>query len=290
MKKSILWVLKEILIMIIIFIGMAVSSVIVGVHASSSSGNSVTPLLVFCALNAIILTVYIINSKLQGLKLVGTTFIIFWGTQYFMTQLETLYFDSAVKMSVSNTLQVVIMGAVSVFISSLFAGLILGRFKKKGTSFYDKDTENTLRMSFAKLMPSMAILAFCYVIIYFLFGYFVAWQFPALRKYYTGSTAILNIFQHMSNQLKNDPILPLFQLFRGLLWSGLSAMIITSLNTKGLKTYIITGSLFSILITSLLILPNAYMPATVRLGHSFELFTSMFAFGILSTFVFKFHK
>lgn len=279
--------LKEILIMMIMFIGMAVSSVIVGVHASQSSNTSVTPLLIFCILNTVILTVYIINSKIPGLKLLGITFIIFWGIQYFMTQIETLYFDSAVKMPLLDTMKVVIMGAISTIISSLFAVLILGKFKKKWTFSDDENTENTVKVSFTKLLPNMAILAVCYVIIYFLFGYFVAWQFPALREYYTGSTAILNVFQHMGNQLKSDPILPLFQLFRGLLWSGLSVIIITSLNTKGWKTYIITGLLFSILITSPLILPNAYMPAPVRLGHSFELFTSMFTFGILSIIIFK---
>jgi hypothetical protein len=287
MKNSIILGLKEILIMIIMFIGMAISSVIVGVHTSQSSNNSVTPLLIFCFLNTVILTVYIINSKMRGLKLIGTTFIIFWGIQYFMTQIETLYFDSAIKMPLLDTMQVVIMGAISIIISSLFAVLILGKFKKKCTSSDDENTENTVKVSFAKLLPNMAILAFCYAIIYFLFGYFVAWQFPALREYYTGSTTILNVFQHMANQLKSDPILPLFQLLRGLLWSGLSVIIITSLNTKCWKTYIITGLLFSVVITSPLILPNAYMPAPVRLGHSFELFTSMFAFGILSIIVFK---
>lgn len=284
MKRSIFLVLKEILIMVIMFIGMAVSSVIVGVHTSHTSNNSVTPLLIFCILNTIILTVYIINSKMRGLKLISITFIIFWGIQYFMTQIETLYFDSAVKMPILDTLQVVVMGALSIIISSLFAVLILGRFKKERAYSDDK---NAIKVQFAKMLPNMAALAFCYVIIYFVFGYFVAWQFPDLRKYYSGSTAILNIFQHMANQFQSDPILPLFQLFRGLLWAGLSLIIINSLNTKGLKTYIVTGLLFSVLITTPLILPNAYMPAPVRLGHSLELFTSMFVFGILSIIVFK---
>ena len=80
------------------FIGMAISSVIVGVHTSQSESNSVAPLLIFCILNTIILTIFIINSKMQGIKLIGITFIIFWGIQYFMTQIETLYFNDAVKM------------------------------------------------------------------------------------------------------------------------------------------------------------------------------------------------
>lgn len=284
MKKEIILGLKEILITVIMFIGMAISSVIVGFNTSQSSNNSITPLLIFCFLNTIILTVYIINSKMRGLKLIGTTFIIFWGIQYFMTQIETLYFDSAVKMPLFDILQVVFMGTISIAISSLFAVLILGKFKKEHTPC---DEKNNVKVQFAKLLPNITILSFCYVIIYFLFGYFVAWQFPDVRKYYTGSTVIVNFIQQMTNQFQSDPILPLFQLFRGILWSGLSLIIITSLNTKGWKTYIITGLLFSILITSLLMLPNAYMPAPVRLGHSLELFTSMFTFGILSVIIFK---
>lgn len=284
MKKSLVLGLKEILITVIMFIGMAVSSVMVGVHTSASSNNAATPLLIFCILNTVILTVYIINSKMRGLKLIGITFIIFWGIQYFMTQIETLYYNGAVKMPVLDILQVVIMGAVSIIISTLFAVLILGKLKKERTPAGEV---NIVKFSFVKLLPNMAILAVGYVFIYFLFGYFIAWQFPELREYYSGSTAILNIFQHMANQFQSDPMLPLFQLFRGFLWSGLALTIITSLNTKGLKTYIITGILFSVLITTPLIFPNPYMPAQVRLGHSFELFTSMFAFGILSVIVLK---
>ncbi|MGD8192857.1 hypothetical protein ACQCN2_23220 [Brevibacillus ginsengisoli] len=284
MKKTITLGLKEILITVIMIIGMAISSFIVGLDTSKSSNDSVTPLFAFCILNTVILTIYILNAKMRGLKLIGMIFVIFWGIQYFMTQIETLYFNSAVKMPLLDTLKVVIMGAISIFMSSTFAVLILGKAKNKRSSYGE---ENIVKVPFAKLFPNMAILAFCYVIIYFLFGYFVAWQFPELRKFYTGSTAILNVLQHMANQFQSDPLLPLFQLFRGLLWSGLSVIIIHSLNTKGWKTYIITGLLFSILITSPLILPNAYMPAPVRLGHSIELFTSMFAFGILSIIIFK---
>lgn len=285
MKKVIILALKEVLIMAIMFIGLAVSSMLVGIDTSQASDHSITPLLIFCILNTIIITVYIINSKLQGLRLIVITFIIFWGIQYFMTQIETLYFDSAVKMPLKDTFQVVIMGVLSIIISSSFAVLILGKLKTKRTFSDDK---KTIKILFTKSFSNMTIiLAVWYVIIYFLFGYFVAWQFPALREYYTGTTAMLNVFQHMANQFQTDPLLPLFQLFRGLLWSGLSMIIIISLNTKGWKTYIITALLFSILITTPLILPNDYMPLPVRLGHSLELFTSMFAFGVLSVKVYS---
>lgn len=284
MKKGIILALKEILLTIIMFVGMAVSSVIVGIHASKSSSNSLIPLLIYCVLNTLILTLFIIQSKTRGLKLIGATFIIYWGTQYFMTQIETLYFNSAVKMQLVDIMKTVISGALSAIIFSSLAVLILGKFKKEVTSVSDG---NPIKLSFTKLLPNMTILAFSYVIIYFIFGYFVAWQFADVRYFYTGSTHIVNFFQHIANQFQSDPILPLFQVFRGFLWVGLAIIIIHSLGIKNWTTYIITGLLFSVLITTPLIFPNTYMPAPVRLGHSFELSTSMLTFGVMSVIILK---
>lgn len=284
MKKGIILGLKEILLTVILFVGMAVSSVIVGVHASKSSGNSLVPLLIYCVLNTIILTLFIINSKTSGLKLIGTTFIIYWGTQYFMTQIETLYFNAAVKMQLADIMRTVISGALSAIIFSSFAVLVLGRFKKKPTSVSD---ENPIKLRFTKLLPNATVLAFSYVIIYFTFGYFVAWQFADLRYFYSGSTQLVSFFQQIANQFQTDPMLPLFQVFRGFLWAGLAIIIIRSLGIKNWTTYIITGLLFSVLITTPLIFPNDYMPAPVRLAHSFELSASMLTFGVISVFIFK---
>ncbi len=269
--------------MTVMFIGMAVSSVAVGVHTSKSAGNSAVALIIYCLLNTVILAVFIMNSRLRGIKLMGTVFIIFWGIQYLMTQIETLYFNAAVKMPVKEVITVVVSGALSALIFSFFAVLILSRFKKdKG--FMDKGSLGKLPLD--KLFKDAVVLSLSYVFIYFIFGYFVAWQFADVRYYYTGSTEIMNFFQHMANQLKSDSLLPVFQIFRGLLWTGLSILIFAALERKGWKTYIITGMLFSVLISSTLVFPNDYMPAAVRFAHSIELFSSMFLFGVLSRAVF----
>lgn len=285
MKKFITLTLKFILLIIIMFISMAVSSRVVGVqHASKSSVDSVIPLLIYCILNTLILTLFIVKSKLRGYKLAVASFIVFWGTQYFMTQIETLYFNSTLKMPLSELIKDVTSGAIYTSIFSLLAVLILGKFKKE-TNFLHNNVK--IKASIINVIPNMIILSLIYVIIYFIFGYFVAWQFADLRYYYTGSTHIVNIFQHMSNQFRQDPVLILFQFFRGFLWSILAVVIIDSLGIDNLVTYITTGLLFSILITTPLIFPNAYMPAQVRFGHSFELSTSMLVFGIISVIILR---
>lgn len=79
-----------------------------------------------------------------------------------------------------------------------------------------------------------------------------------------------------------SPALVLFQLFRGVLWALLAAVITASFRKLRVwEVCAITGLLFSVLITTPLLFPNAYMPAPVRFGHSFELASSMLTFGIL---------
>lgn len=284
MKKTLVLALKIILLIITMFISMAVSSLLVGVQQSSkSSSDSIIPVLIYCLLNTLILTLFIVKSKLRGCKLAAVTFIAFWGVQYFMTQIETLYFNDSVKMPIAQIIKVVTSGAIYAAVFSLLAVLILGKFKKEANS---SSADVKIKVSIKNILPNMIVLSFIYVIIYFIFGYFVAWQFADLRYYYTGSTCIVSFFQRMSDQFRQDPGLILFQVLRGFLWSALAVIIIYSLSVKKGTIYI-TGLLFSILITTPLIFTNAYMPSSVRFAHSLELSTSMLAFGVISVIIFK---
>ena len=222
MKKAVVLGLKILLLTILMVASLAVSSAIVSIHTSQSESNSLILIFLYALINTGILTIFIVNARPRGIKLIGITFMIFWGIQFFMTQIETLYFNASVKMPIVDVLEVVISGALTAVIFSSLAVLILGKFKKKDASHHH---ESLFKGLISKSWLHILSLSVSYVIIYFLFGYFIAWQFPDLRYYYTGSKDILNIFQHLSNQFRTDPILPLFQLFRGLLWSGLSIIM-----------------------------------------------------------------
>ena len=79
MKKVVILGLKVILLTIIMFIGLAVSSALVGVqHTSKSSSSSIAPVLIYSFINTLILTLFIVKSKLRGFKLVVANFTIFW--------------------------------------------------------------------------------------------------------------------------------------------------------------------------------------------------------------------
>ena len=53
-----------------------------------------------------------------------------------------------------------------------------------------------------------------YVVLYYLFGYYVAWQNPELRLYYSGSTELKSFYEQMRSNLG----MPWMLLF--LVWTG----------------------------------------------------------------------
>jgi ammonia channel protein AmtB len=181
-------------------------------------------------------------------------------------------------MPIEQVLRVIGSGALSSVIFCSLAVLILGKFKK-GLPLAVK------KASSSKSITAMCILSGIYVAIYFLFGYFIAWQFADIRLFYTESSNIVNLFTHLSNTMRDDTLLPLFQIFRGFLWAGIAFIIIHSLATRKILKYLVCPLLLGVLITSPLLLPNIYMPEMVRFGHSIELFTSMVLFGVISVFI-----
>jgi hypothetical protein len=285
MKKGFGLILKVLLLSIILLVCMIAFSEVGAQHSAAASGNAILPLFGYCILTAAVLALFIMHSNLLGFRLVLVCFVITWGTQYFMTQIETLYFDSAVKMALTEIVRNVIFGGLYTAVFCFLAVLILGKFKKVTHIEPEGQKNNWPIKTFIRNIIALSLI---YVVIYFVFGYFVAWQFADVRLFYSKSTQIVNFFAHMSNQFQQDPILPLFQLFRGIMWSFLAILILQSLRTKNhMAFYLIPGFIFSVLITTMLIFPNAYMPLSVRIGHSFELSTSMMTFGIVSSFVFR---
>lgn len=91
----------------------------------------------------------------------------------------------------------------------------------------------------------------------------------------------------VSNMSAVGPALYFLQLFRGFLWALPALLILYSLDGKRFSSILIPGLLFSVLIAAPLLFPNHYMPAAVRLGHSFELTSSMLTYGIICALMLK---
>ena len=133
----------------------------------------------------------------------------------------------------------------------------------------------------SKWGKSFVALAMFYVVVYFVFGYFVAWQWEETRLYYSGSTAIKPFFIHFLDLfLKEDPLIIPFQLLRGALWTSLAIVIVRMIKAKRWETSLAVALTFSVLLSLPPgLFPNPYMSPIVASSHFIEISSSMLFFG-----------
>lgn len=241
-------------------------------------------LLVVSIVNALLLAYPIARSRWHGLKLIGAVLLVFFGVQTFMSQIETLFFGSAFNIPAAEMLSIILMGFLTALFFSFLAVLIMGKIRQPKEA---ESPANPLQLSMQGWLSRLVLLPLAYIVIYFLFGYFIAWQSPEVRELYTGSTAIDPFFTHLANIVQNDPTIIFFQFARGLLWIGLAFPLLRLMKGGAWEKAIVIGLLFGLLLTTQLAFPNPYMPAPVRLAHFIETATSTFLYGVLIGVAFK---
>lgn len=227
---------------------------------TEEASQAVRAVVLASLLYSFVLSFLVIRSPFHGIKLVGRLIIIHFGVETFMAQIETLYFNSSVQMGLLELVDIVLMGAVRAIIFAPLAVLIFG--KMKGSALLDEKEKISVKANWN--IPLLKLAVF-YVVVYFLFGYFVAWQWEETRIYYTGSDAIKPFFSHFWDLFnKEDSLIIPFQLARGVMWSFLALLIVRMLGTKRLEASLAVALTFLILFGLLIgIFPNPYMPDAV---------------------------
>jgi hypothetical protein len=178
---------------------------------------------------------------------------VLYGVMTFMPQIESAVFLT--RLPAGMLPRLFLMGALVAVPFSVLAVVILG----KGRSGPADAAQNPrLVMPFREWAWKLAALAALYVVLYFTFGYFIAWRDPVVRAYYRG-TDEGDFFTHFRSVVRDTPWLVPFQILRGLLWVGF-ALPVVRMNSQ-------------------LLLPNPFMPEPVRMTHLIETASSNFLFG-----------
>jgi hypothetical protein len=279
-RSLVLGLLKTVSRTLALFASFAVAAVIAGVGAASqpsggASQQSLT-LLAVSLVDALVLAFPIARSRWHGLKLIGVVFLVYFGAETFMSQIETEFFGSAFNISTSEMNAIILSGALRALIFSPLAVLILGKLRSPGEA---KEPKSRLAMAWQGWLWRLALLPVIYVGLYFLFGYFVAWQSPDVRQFYAGSTALQPFFEHMAGVVQSTPWIFLFQLLRGLMWIGLALPIVRMMKGGRWEVSLAVGLALGLLLTTQLWLPNPYMPSPLRHAHFLETSSSTFIYG-----------
>ena len=229
-------------------------------------------------MNILVYEWYILRSNVYGRRLIIVLFLLIFGVIFFMTHIETLVFNDAIQMPIALAIALIVAG---VFVAGVVSPLAVRLFKKQKLESAVISKVPLWEGSVLELAWKLTALALLYVVFYMFFGYFIAWQFPALREFYSGSTEIVGFFQQA------DLTLLLMQFFRGYLWAGLALLATRTIGIgRRWESLTIVGLLMSVGLSLQILLPNPYMPAEVRYGHFPELFIENFLFGVMAGLLF----
>lgn len=296
MKKAAKFGLKIIAVSVAMLITVIVVTSLVpnGVGDADTEGAGVIIMLLLAVttVDALIIGAVIKNSKWSGWVLTVGLIFSFFGAQTLVGQIEAIVFLTPLgeSMGAGNVpvltmplnfilSQILIWGAVAV-VGVTLAAFLFGKTRRKNSFSLRMRPGMGTREWALKLG---AIILF-YELLYFGFGYFVAWKSPAVLEFYQG-TDPGSFFAQMRNVATNTPGLIPFQAFRALLWAAFSLPVISMLRHKPWVGALLTGLFLSIPMNIPHIVPNQYMPADVRVVHFIETASSTFIFGILTFFL-----
>src|SRR6185436_11104417 len=188
MKAALLIAIRLVALTILYFVCFAaVSGALLSPAAQQSdpdqAGAALAALLTVSILNTAVLAYVIVRSRWAGWKLIITIFFVFYGVTTVMPQIETAYFLTRLPPGMLPRL--FIAGAIIAALFSPLAVLILGK-RKPGEDEAKDETHLRLPMPFGDWVGKLSLIVIAYVVIYFTFGYFIAWKSAAVRAYYGG--------------------------------------------------------------------------------------------------------
>lgn len=227
--------------------------------------------------NAVILVWAARRSSFKGLAIIGQLFVLSFGGQVFMTQIETGYFISAFPLLHDNfqLYNLVFRGLITSLSFSVLVAWIVGGFSKKPRpeSNFAVTTDNAVKQG--------AWLSAVYIVLYILAGYFIAWQVQELRLFYGGPTQLNGFFEQWGMTAMTKPEFPAFQYFRGALWILCLIPLFKGFAGRRVELIFLSALVLGFLPTAQLAFANPLMPAGVSLGHFWEVLISTGIFGAL---------
>ena len=218
------------------------------------------------------LAIPVLWSRWTGWRLSAAIFLVYFGTVTFLTQVESLIYLGD-KMPGGLVAGLFAMG---LFVAAVFAPicvLVLGKWKARSTT----DDLPAPVLSLGRWGWRVAAAGVVFLGLYYLFGYYIAWQDPELRAYY-GGTDPGSFFAQMQSVARGTPWMIPLQYARGLMYVGLGLLVICAMRGSCWRAGLAIAMLLAVPALYLL-LPNPVMPDFPRVTHLIETLPYQFLFG-----------
>jgi hypothetical protein len=236
------------------------------------SGGFLAVVIGVSLLQTIALAYPVIRSRWHGWLLVGTVFVLYFGTVTFLNQIESLVYLGA-HMPPGMLTGIFRMGLFNAVVFAPILVLVLGRWRGGDAD----ETNSRLRMPGTTWAWKLLAGASLFVSLYYLFGYYVAWKNPVLRAYY-GGTDPGTFLAQMSGIVRGTPWMLPLQFVRGMLWVLLALPVIRMMKGRWWEAGLAVSLLFTVP-AAYLLFPNPVMPEGVRMTHLVETAPYLFMFG-----------
>jgi hypothetical protein len=238
--------------------------------------NFLRSFLLFTGCAGGVLSYVILRARWHGWMLAGTIFVSMYGISTVASQLDSVAFLSN-KLPHGMIRAIFVQGAIA---AALFAPLAVLALGKWGVGSIHAPISPAVRPRLASILVRLAILVAAFVFLYMFFGYYVAWRNPELQRFYAGPELATFWAALKHNWISSRWIYALAAV-RALIYVACLYPLVRMLHTSRRESAM-AAALFSACWTTLLLLPNPLMPASVARSHFWETLGFSLVFGALA--------
>ena len=238
--------------------------------------NLLRSFLVFTLCTGGTLSYVILRSRWHGWMLVAAIFVSMYGISTVASQVETVAFLSN-KLPQGMIRALFVQGAIAAALFAPLAVLVLGKWR---AASIQAPKLPAVPPKLASMLLRLAILVAAFVFLYMFFGYYVAWRNPELRGYY-GGPELATFWAALRHNWISSRWIYALTAFRALLYVGCLYPLVRMLRTSRRESAF-AAALFLACWTTVLLLPNPLMPASVARSHFWETLGFSLVFGALA--------
>ncbi len=233
-------------------------------------------LLLASLIQAAVVTYLVLEAKWGGWKMAGALFLLVLNMWWVQSGIESWpYLRSHLPPHFIT--RILVMGLVVAALFAPFAVWVLRGFRRA----VPEGVSVPLRWSPARWMGTLAATTLAFVGLYYLCGYYIAWQNPSLRQFYSGTTEMRSFWGQIAWNWSSTPWMIPLQAVRGLLFVALTLPAVRMLRGGAARVAIGTGLMYAVFDGSVgLILPNPILPPSVAHSHLIELAVWGVLFGV----------
>src|SRR5581483_10846210 len=231
--------LKYLAVVAVYFVADIVSGMLVPIRLSRSTPADQLPwvfagMLLVAAVNTLVIALIVTRSTWRGWRLYGAVAFAWYGTMTFLAQIEAYWFGPSLGLARDVPIALALKAIPLVLIVTLAAVLAWGC---AGPPAAPLDARGRWPAGLAEWLWKLAAIAAAYLVLYFGFGYVVAWQNPTLRAMY-GNGADPVVFS-------SAYLLPL-QMVRSALWVLFALPVIRMARGSSWQVALLVGLLFAL--------------------------------------------